>query len=217
MPSKPKGFTVALVEDDEAIRASWKQIVNRFPGFSCIGDFGSGEAALEGIPELRPDYILMDINLPGISGIECTRELKTQLPTVEILMLTMFGDRDNIFDALRAGAGGYLLKRATPAELQAALVQATKGGAPMSPQIARQVVTFFQTPATSATSAEVEKLSDREAEILRLLSEGCQYKEIGDQLDIRMDTVRTYIRRIYQKLHVHSRTEAVVKYLDTKT
>jgi DNA-binding NarL/FixJ family response regulator len=211
--AKSKAFTVALVEDDAALRASWGQIVNRFANFTCVGDFSSGEAALEGIPKLRPDIVLMDINLPGISGIECTQELKKRLPELEILMLTMFGDRDNIFDALRAGAGGYLLKRSTPAELQAALVQAIKGGAPMSPQIARQVVVYFQKPAATP---EVEALTERESEILRLLSAGGQYKQIGEELGMRLDTVRTHIKRIYQKLHVHSRTEAVVKFLDQR-
>ncbi len=209
--------TVSIVEDDPAIRASWVKILNRLPGYRCLGEYGSGESAVAELKNDPPDFVLMDINLPGMSGVQCTELLKRQLPNVEIIMLTMFGDRDRIFDALRAGASGYLLKRTTPAALKAALEEARAGGAPMSPQIARQVVEFFQPHRPTASAVEdMDRLSDRESEILRLLTEGCQYKEIADKLGISMDTVRTYIRRIYQKLHVHSRTDAVVKYLNSK-
>lgn len=209
-------FTLSIVEDDPVIRAGWVKIINRSPGYRCVSDYGSAEAALAGLIKAPPDFVLMDINLPGKSGIECTRELKRRLPKLEIVMLTMFDDRDNLFEALRAGASGYLLKRTTPAALLEALNQLKGGGSPMSPQIARQVVQFFRQhePAAEA-SAEggIEKLSARENEILRCLAEGRHYKEIADQLQLSMDTVRTYIRRTYEKLHVHSRTEAVVKYL----
>ena len=213
--TKPTTIRVAIVEDDPGVRAGWISILNGLAGYCCTGDFGSGEEALEKLPQCPPDFVLMDINLPGISGVECTRLLKQQLPQVEVLMLTMFSDRDWIFDALRAGASGYLLKRTTPAALEAALDQAWAGGAPMSPQIARQVVQFFQHAAQPATvrTQPPEALSPQEKQTLNLLTEGCQYKEIADRLGISLDTVRTYIRRIYKKLHVHSRTEAVVKHL----
>ncbi len=208
-------FTLSIVEDDPVIRAGWVKIVNRAAGYRCLSDFGSAEAALAELPADPPDFVLMDINLPGMSGIECTRELKRRLPKLEIVMLTMFDDRDNLFEALRAGASGYLLKRTTPKALLDALNQLQAGGSPMSPQIARQVVQFFRKaePAMESTDAGLEKLSVRENEILRCLAEGRHYKEIADQLNLSMDTVRTYIRRTYEKLHVHSRTEAVVKYL----
>jgi DNA-binding NarL/FixJ family response regulator len=214
-----KAVSVAIVEDDAVIRRGWVDILQRLSGYRAAGEFGSGEEALENLPKDPPDFVLMDINLPGMSGIECTRELKRLLPDVEVLMLTMFGDRDRIFEALRAGAGGYLLKRTSPSALKAALEEACAGGAPMSPYVARQVVQYFRPSAidTAARGQErhdgVEKLSPKENDILKLLAGGCQYKEIADRLEISMDTVRTHIRRIYQKLHVHSRTDAVVKYL----
>jgi DNA-binding NarL/FixJ family response regulator len=218
-PDAGHATTVAIVEDDAAIRAAWKAIINRMPGYRCVAEFGTAEEALAKLPKAAPEIVLMDINLPGKSGIECTRELKGLAPKTEVVMLTMFGDRDNLFEALQAGACGYLLKRTTPDALREALDQARSGGAPMSPQIARQVVEFFQrqTPlAASASSAEVESLSPREAEVLRLLAEGQPYKNIAAELELTMDTIRTYIRRIYQKLHVNSRTEAVVKFLQSE-
>jgi DNA-binding NarL/FixJ family response regulator len=210
-----KNISVAIVEDDASVRAGWVSVLERLPGYRVAGEFGSGEEALEKLPQNPPDFVLMDINLPGISGIECTRELKRRLPDVQVLMLTMFGDRDRIFDALRAGASGYLLKRTTPAAFKAALEEALAGGAPMSPYVARQVVQYFQKspPAEAERAPEMDRLSPKENDIIKLLSEGCQYKEIADRLSISMDTVRTHIRRIYQKLHVHSRTDAVVKFL----
>jgi DNA-binding NarL/FixJ family response regulator len=213
-----KNLSIAIVEDDASVRAGWVSILERLPGYHVAGEFGSGEEALEKLPKAPSDFVLMDINLPGMSGIECTRELKRRLPDVQVLMLTMFGDRDRIFDALRAGASGYLLKRTTPSALKASLEEALAGGAPMSPYVARQVVQYFQTPeppsaANPARAPEVDRLSPKETDILKLLSEGCQYKEIADKCEISMDTVRTHIRRIYHKLHVHSRTDAVVKYL----
>lgn len=208
-------FTLSIVEDDPVIRSAWVKIINRASGYSCVSDFGSAEAALAELPKNVPDFVLMDINLPGKSGIECTRELKRRLPKLEIVMLTMFDDRDNLFEALRAGASGYLLKRTKPAALLEALNELKGGGSPMSPQIARQVVQFFRQnePVAEGLSGGIEKLSARESDILRCLAEGRHYKEIADHLQLSMDTVRTYIRRTYEKLHVHSRTEAVVKYL----
>ena len=208
-------FTISIVEDDPVIRAGWVKIINRAPGFRCLSDFGSAEDALAALPDNPPDFVLMDINLPGMSGIDCTRLLKRRMPKLEIVMLTMFDDRDNLFEALRAGASGYLLKRTTAKALVEALNLVKGGGSPMSPQIARQVVNFFRQnePAQAAATSDLEKLSTRETEILKCLAEGRHYKEIADQLGLSMDTVRTYIRRTYEKLHVHSRTDAVVKYL----
>ena len=219
--SSLKAVSVAIVEDDSVIRRGWVDILQRLPGYRAAGEFGSGEEALEKLPKDPPDFVLMDINLPGMSGIECTRELKRRLPSVEVLMLTMFSDRDRIFEALRAGAGGYLLKRTSPDALKAALEEACAGGAPMSPYVARQVVQYFRPSPGAAAAAgkrdsRMESLSPKENDILKHLAGGCQYKEIADKLDISMDTVRTHIRRIYHKLHVHSRTDAVVKYLEAE-
>jgi len=196
-------------------------ILKGLEGYSVAGEFGSGEEALADLVKNPSDFVLMDINLPGMSGIECTRELKRQVPYVEILMLTMFGDLERIFDALRAGASGYLLKRTSPAALKAALDEVRLGGAPMSRYIARQILEHFRQPEIVEKPAEdppeiVENLSARESEILKLLAQGCQYKEIADKIDIHIETVRTYIRRMYTKLHVRNRTEATVKYLESK-
>jgi len=217
MPStnRPNIVSVAIVEDDPEIRAGWRAIVNRLPGYRCVSDFGSAEEALKTLPASPPAIVLMDINLPGKSGIDCTRELAAKAPKIEVIMLTMFGDRDNLFSALQAGACGYLLKRTKPQELKEALDQACIGGAPMSPQIARQVVEFFRKKTADRKAApddEVGSLSAREADVLRLLAEGQSYKLIAAQLDLTLDTVRTYIRRIYHKLHVNSRTGALAKY-----
>ena len=205
-------ITVAIVEDDQNLREDLASLIASRRGFRCIGSFPSAEDALKSLPEKRPDVVVMDINLPKMSGIECTQELKSRLPEAQVVMLTMFDDADLIFAALRAGASGYLLKRAAPTELLAAIEQVHRGGSPMSPEIARQVVRFFQT-AKQAAPADSEDLSDRERELLSLLARGKQYKEIADQLAISTDTVRSHIRRIYRKLHVHSRTEAAVKFL----
>jgi len=218
----PTPTSVAVVEDDAKIRKGWVNLLKRWPGFSVVGEFRSGEEALESLLQSPPDFVLMDINLPGMSGIECTRELKRQQPDVSIIMLTMFDDWDRIFDALRAGASGYLLKRVRPAALKAAFEEARTGGAPMTPSIARLVFRYFQNLTIGAPARKVEAretldcLSPKEGEVVKFLSEGCQYNEIAGRLGISVDTVRTHIRRIYQKLHVHSRTSAVVKYLASK-
>jgi DNA-binding NarL/FixJ family response regulator len=220
MEDSSRPTTVGIVEDEPGVRAGWVRILNTIPGYRCVTDIGSGEEALVELPKTSPAIVLMDIHLPGISGVQCTRQLKQLLPKVEVLMLTMFGDRNLIFDALRAGASGYLLKRTTPAALQAALAEAKAGGAPMSPQIARKVVEFFAhnhsatLPETAAN--ELSGLSMQESETLHLLAKGYQYKQIAGALGISLDTVRTYIRRIYRKLHVHSRTEAIVKHLEAR-
>lgn len=208
-------ITVSIVEDDAPIREGWAMIINRAPGFRCIAEYATAEQAIIGIRGNPPDVALTDIHLPGISGIECVRALKLGLPGVDFVMLTMFDDRDLVFEALRAGAIGYLLKRTQPAELIAALQQVRAGGSPMSPEIARQVTRFFHEAERKdkAARAELDILSQRESQILEMLSTGRHYKEIASGLDISIDTVRTHIRRIYGKLHVNSRTEAVAKLL----
>lgn len=208
-------ITVAIVEDDKELREDLADLIASRKGLRCIGAFPSAEDALASLPEKQPDVVIMDINLPKMSGIECTRELKGRLPETQFVMLTMFDDTSLIFAALRAGASGYLLKRAAPAELPAAIEQVHRGGSPMSPEIARQVVQFFQTG--KAVSADSENITERERELLSLLARGKQYKEIADKLAISTDTVRSHIRRIYRKLHVHSRTEAAVKFLGKGT
>jgi len=221
----PNGIVnIAIVEDDVQNRAEWVRALNEWPGYCVMGEFGSGEEALEKLPRNPSDFVLMDINLPGMSGIECTRELKRLLPNTDILMLTMFGEWDRIFDALRAGASGYLLKRMRPAGLKAALEELRAGGAPMTPAIARKVVKYFRSarlgaespPETPRVDWVLNCLSPKENDVLKLLSEGCSYGKISESMGISLNTVRTYIRRTYEKLQVQSRTEAVIKYLSAK-
>jgi DNA-binding NarL/FixJ family response regulator len=200
---------VALVEDSKVEREAISFLIHATPGFACVGALVSGEEALEKLPALGPDVVLMDIHLPGISGIDCIRQLKERLPSVRIMMLTVFEDHERIFKSLAAGATGYLVKKTPPAKLLEAIQELHNGGAPMSGQIARQVVAVFQEPAP--WSSGVSELSPREQEILRLLAQGLIYKEIADQLGISFGTVRTHICRIYEKLHVHSRHEAAFK------
>ncbi len=176
-----------------------------------MSNYGSAEAALAGLPNDRPDVVLMDINLPGINGVECVRRLKQVLPDTLAVMLTAYEDTENIFNALAAGASGYLLKRAPRAELLEAIREVRGGGSPMTPHIARLVVQSFQKAAPS--SPATENLSAREQEVLDCLSQGFLYKEIAEKLGISYETVHTYIRRIYEKLQVRTRTEAVAKFL----
>jgi DNA-binding NarL/FixJ family response regulator len=202
-------ITVAIVEDDDGTRDALQRVLTRSDGFRCLGACMSGEEALRELPTLRPDVILMDINLPGINGVECVRQLKALVPAFHIVMLTVYEESDLIFEALTAGATGYLLKRTPPAELLEAIRDVHAGGAPMSSQIARKVVQSFQAvPAVGSG----DTLSPREQEILDGLAQGFLIKEIADRLDLRFDTVRTYIRRIYEKLQVHSRAQAVALY-----
>ena len=204
-------ITVSLVEDDRGTRDSLTALLSSATALRCVSTYATGEKALAGIPVERPDVALVDINLPGMSGIECVAKLKAKLPDLHVLMLTTYEESDLIFDSLRAGANGYLLKNMPPNELLAALEEVQAGGAPMSMQIARKVVQHFH--RAQHTDAEVEALSPREYEVLALLAKGRLYKEIADQLGIGLGTVRTYQRRIYEKLHVQSRTEAAVKFL----
>ena len=210
-------ITVSIIEDERETRETLTALLNRKPGLRCLNAYPTGEAALRGIPQDKPDVALVDINLPGMSGIECVIELKRQLPGLHVLMLTTYEDTDLIFRSLRAGAKGYFLKNARPAELVQAIEQLHAGGAPMSMQIARKVVDFFaglQPPSSTAQSAsEFETLTKREHEVLTLLAKGYHYKEISTQLGITFSTVRTHLEHIYEKLHVQSRTEAAVKFL----
>ena len=203
-------ITVSIVEDNAGVREGLVRLLQQTNEFRCLACYASGEVALREIPALVPNVVLMDINLPGIDGVECVRKLHHLNPSIRIVMLTVYEQPDHIFNALSAGAIGYLLKQKPSADLLNAIRDAHQGGAPMSSQIARKVVHFFQSgPAPS----EANQLSSREVEVLDLLAKGHLIKEIADRLNIGFGTVRTYIRRIYEKLHVHSRAQAVAKYL----
>jgi len=201
--------TVSIVEDDRRTRESLTALLRGASGVRLLGAHPSGEAALSALPAEKPEVVLMDINLPGMSGIDCVARLKVQMPELRVLMLTTYEDSNLIFDSLRAGARGYILKNRPPAELLEAIQLVHEGGAPMSMRIARKVVTFFN--ELPGPAPESERLSEREAQVLAALAKGLLYKEIGTQLAISENTVRTYVKRIYEKLHVQSRTEAVAK------
>ena len=202
---------VAIVEDDEGIRSSLGALIRRAPALRLAGDYPDAEAALKEIPLRPPDVVLMDINLPGLNGVECVRQLKSALPAVQFLMLTVYEDNDSLFNSLKAGASGYLLKRTASARLLDAIRDVNAGGSPMTPQLARRVVQFFSRPGEGQSG--VSKLTPGERDFLDQLANGYAYKEIADRMNISIDTVRSYVRTVYEKLHVHSRTEAVVKYL----
>jgi DNA-binding NarL/FixJ family response regulator len=204
-------ISVSIVEDNEKLRGTLVRVINRADGFRCVTDYGNAEDALKDLPQVRPDVVLMDINLPGMNGVECVRQLKQQLPQTQVMMLTVYEDTENIFNALAAGANGYMLKRTSSRELLEAIQEVHRGGSPMTMHIARKVVQSFQ--KTAATAPPTENLSEREQQVLDLLSQGLMYKEIADKLAISYETVHTYIRRIYEKLQVRTRTEAVAKFL----
>jgi DNA-binding NarL/FixJ family response regulator len=203
--------TVSIVEDNDQLRATLVRLINRADDFRCVSNYATAEAALIGLPNDHPKVVLMDINLPGINGVECVRRLKEKLPTAQVIMLTAYEDTENIFNALAAGAAGYLLKRSPRAELLDAIRDVCHGGSPMTSHIARKVVQSFQ--KTGASSKAAENLSTREQEVLDCLSQGFLYKEIAEKLGISYETVHTYVRRIYEKLQVRTRTEAVAKFL----
>jgi len=203
-------ITVSIVEDQDQLRNTLSRVINRADGFECVSSYGNAEEALEDLPKKKPNVVLMDINLPGMNGVECARKLKQAAPEIQIIMLTVYEDTDNIFNALSAGASGYLLKRTSTAELLESIREVHRGGSPMTAHIARKVVSSFQRPAASEAT---EDLSPREREVLDLLSQGFLYKEIADKLGISYETVHTYVRRIYEKLQVRTRTEAVAKFL----
>lgn len=202
---------ISIIDDDEGIRSSLAALIRRSPSMRLMGDYPDAESALKEIPNRRPDVVLMDINLPGMKGVECVRQLKASLPEVQFLMLTVYEDSDSLFNSLKAGASGYLLKRTAAAKLLDAIRDVHSGGAPMTPQLARRVVQYFAKPAANDTS--IAHLTAGEKEFLAQLANGYAYKEIADRMNISIDTVRSYVRAVYEKLHVHSRTEAVVKYL----
>lgn len=203
---------VCIVEDDAELRETIGGYISGANGFNCLGAFPTGEAALEAIPALQPGVVLMDINLPGMNGIQCVKKLKESMPKLLILMLTVYENSDRIFEALSAGASGYMLKSTPPEKLLEAIVDMQSGGSPMSSNIARKVVQAFH--PSSAAAPLIEQLSPREQQVLSCLAEGFSYKQIASDLNLSMGTIRTYIRSMYEKLHVNSRTEAVVKYLD---
>lgn len=203
--------SVSIVEDNDQLRATLARVINRAEGFRCASQHASAEEALKELPQIAPDVVLMDINLPGMNGVECVRQLKPLLPKTQIVMLTVYEDTENIFNALAAGATGYLLKRTSKDELLSAIREVQAGGSPMTAHIARKVVQSFQRPLP--TAQPTENLSEREREVLELLSQGFLYKEIADKLGVGYETVHTYIRRIYEKLQVRTRTEAVARFL----
>ena len=209
-PAPAKTIRISVVDDDDRVRLTLADAVGRFDGCTCVGSYSSGEEALAGIPLNLPDVVLMDINMPGINGIECVSRLKAAHPVIEVVMLTVYHDADKVLKSLAAGANGYLLKRTERDELRAAIHQVLAGGSPMSSEIARKVVQAFRQPV--ATESETSRLSIREQEVLALLAKGFLYKEIALQLNIGYETVHNYIRRIYEKLRVRSRSQAVAKY-----
>ena len=205
-------ISVAIVEDDVSAREILAGWISGTDGFRLVGEFDDAESAVAELPQKKPDVVLFDINLPGMNGIECVRKLKPKLPGTQFLMVTVYEDATHIFDALAVGASGYLLKQIRRSELLDALKDVHAGGSPMSSQIARKVVQSFRRNETETAGGEAVELSAREREVLELLARGYLYKEIAEQLNICVPTVNTYIRRIYEKLHVRSRAQAVAKY-----
>ncbi|HWD18695.1 MAG TPA: response regulator transcription factor [Verrucomicrobiae bacterium] len=206
-------ITVAIVEDNEQLRGTLARMLNKAEGFRCISQHASAEAALEALPKEKPDVVLMDINLGGMNGVECVQRLKQAAPEIMAVMLTAYEDTENIFAALAAGAAGYLLKRAPRVEILDAIREVQRGGSPMTTHIARKVVQSFQKPVAAPNAEPTPELSAREQEVLDHLSHGFLYKEIAEKMGISYETVHTYIRRIYEKLQVRTRTEAVAKFL----
>jgi DNA-binding NarL/FixJ family response regulator len=202
---------VSIVEDNDGMRESFAMLLDQTPGLRCVSAHATGEDAVRNLPAKQPDVALVDIHLPGISGIDCVATIKARMPQLQVLMLTRYEQSDLIFKSIRAGASGYLLKNSTPAELIQAIEQIHVGGAPMSMQIARKVIEHFR--GIRKPASELEKLTPREYEVLALLAKGYLHKEIADSLGISINTLRNHLRPIYEKLHVHSRTEATIKFL----
>jgi DNA-binding NarL/FixJ family response regulator len=200
---------VAIVEDDEVVRENLSLLINDTAGFSCVAACASGEEALERLQKVVPEVVLMDIHLPGQSGITCVGRLRALLPELQIIMLTIEEDSEQVFESLKAGATGYLVKHVSPTEILEAVAEVHRGGAPMSSQIARKVVTTFRQEIPFDKT--IVQLSPREEEVLRLLAKGLRSKEIAKNLDVSVGTVNTYVRHIYEKLHVRSRAEAVAR------
>lgn len=200
---------VSIVEDDRKVRESLARLIHQSTGYGCVSQHASGEIALAELPKIKPQVILMDINLTGMTGIECVRKLKPMLPKTQIIMLTVYQNTEHIFEALTAGAAGYMLKQTKPDELLQAILDVHQGGSPMSSHIARKVVQSFQ----QAPRDGAQNLSPREAEVIGLLAKGYLYKEVADAMGVTYATIHTHIRHIYEKLQVRSRTEAVIKHL----
>jgi len=200
---------VAIVEDDARFRKSLRRVIESKPELSCVAEYGTGADAITGIPRDRPEVVLMDLNLPDSSGAEVIAQVKPQMPDLSVVVLTVYNDAEHIFKALRAGAGGYLLKQATAVEILSAIDEAHRGGAPMTSEIARKVIAAFHEPKPAPTAAEA--LAPREREILELVANGYANKEIADKLAITLSTVCWYLHEIYKKLHVQSRVQAVNK------
>ncbi|MCW1921354.1 response regulator transcription factor [Luteolibacter arcticus] len=209
-------ITVSIVDDDDRLRLRLQRLLGRSEDCECISDHATGQDAVERLPGLRPQVVLMDINLPGLDGIGCVQRLKPQMPGTEFIMLTVYEDSERIFQALAAGASGYLLKQAEFGEIHDAILQVQQGGAPMSSHIARKVVTAFR-PKSASAPGNFQDLTARESEILDLLSKGLLYKEIAEQLKVSYNTVNNHVRHIYEKLHVNTRTEAVAIYFESRS
>ncbi|MGN6552604.1 MAG: response regulator transcription factor [Verrucomicrobiota bacterium] len=207
-------INVSIVEDDAKLRETLQRYLTAQPGFRCASTYPNAEAALAELPKVQPHVVLMDINLPGMSGIDCVARLRATMPALKVIMLTVFEESDQVFRALSAGAFGYLVKSIRPAKILEAVREVHGGGSPMSGNIARKVVQTFHAQAATKVAArpETDALSAREMEVLQALSKGHTYKQIAADLGISLGTVRTYIQRIYEKLHVHSHTEAVMKF-----
>jgi len=205
---------VAIVEDDQGLREQLARILKTAADVKCVGAYESAEAALEALPSVKPDIVLMDIRLPKMSGIECVAKLKELLPSVQIIIVTVYEDSEKIFHALRSGASGYLVKSGPPEKLLEAIQDVTLGGSPMSPHIARKVVQHFR--ILGPTAMEEDPLSPREREVLDMLAAGYIYKEIGEQLNIAPETVRTNVKHICQKMQVKNKMEALAKHLQQK-
>jgi RNA polymerase sigma factor (sigma-70 family) len=204
-------ITVSIVEDSDKFRTTLARVLDRAEGFRCLSNYPNAEDAIKALPQDKPEVVLMDINLPGMNGVECVRQLKQLMPALQVMMLTVYEDTENIFNALAAGATGYMLKRTPQPQLLEAIREVHRGGSPMTTHIARKVVLSFQQSAASVQATE--NLSPREQEVLDCLAQGFLYKEIAEKLGISYETVHTYIRRIYEKLQVRTRTEAVAKFL----
>lgn len=203
---------VGIVEDNRTVREGFATLINRTPGLQCVCACATVAEALRLIPPAAPAVVLMDIQLPDATGVECTAKLKALLPAVQIVILTVYEDSERIFQALRAGACGYLLKRAQPERVLAAIREAHEGGVPMTPEIARKVIGQFRGQTT--TASEVEQLSPREREVLDLVMHGLGNKAIAERLSVSVAAVKWHLQHIYEKLHVHSRTEAALKLRD---
>jgi DNA-binding NarL/FixJ family response regulator len=200
---------VAIVEDHKTTREALERIINLSTDCRCVCACPTAEEALRAIPEHQPDVVLMDIQLPKMSGVECVAKFKELLPTAQVIMVTVYEDPDNIFRALRAGASGYVLKRAKPETILNGIREVQRGGVPMSVEIARKVIAYFHAQATA--TKETENLSNREREVLDLVAQGFSNKEIAERLGVSLDAVLWHLKHIYQKLHVHSRSEAILK------